>query len=119
MPKNNPSKKKRKFRLILDSAFANIKSFPKLVDKANLTHIVHTYGFPPSCSDEEIYQKGITEDRFILTINFKHFRKLVKAGRPGIIGIESQLTNEQIDKLVSDFVSRNDPKNFLGKAIKL
>lgn len=54
-----------------------------------------------------------------MTINFKDFKKLVKRGKPRIIGIESQLTNEEIDELVSNFVSTSNPQDYLGKAIKL
>lgn len=59
------------------------------------------------------------EDMFVLTINFKHFKKLVKKGRPGIIGIESQLSNVEIDELVSDFITGKNPADYLGQAIKI
>lgn len=103
----------------MDSAFTKPQAFPLLSKKANLTHIVHTYGFPPVCSDEEIYQKAIKEDRFVLTINFKDFKKLIKKEKPGIIGIESQLSNKEIDRLVSKFISGKNPDDFVGKAIKI
>lgn len=119
MRNNKVAKKTRKFRLLLDSAFANVNAFPKLKKKANLAHAVHTYGLSYQVEDKEIYQKAVTENRFVLTINFKDFRKLVKKGKTGIIGIESQLSNAQIDDLVSDFLSGKDPDNYLGKAIKL
>jgi len=117
---NSPSKKKRrKFKILLDSAFARSSSFPSLSKKANLTHIVHTYRFPPTCSDEEIYQKAVKENRFVLTVNFKDFKKLVKKGKPGILGIESQHSNQEIDRLVCKFLSNKDPDDYRGKAIKI
>lgn len=114
-----PKEQKRKFRLLLDSAFANSKSFPKLNKKVNLAHAVYDCGLSRQAEDEEIYQKAIEEDRFVLTINFKDFRKLVKRGKPGILGIESQLSNEEIDRLVSKFLSGKNPKDCIGKAIKI
>lgn len=81
--------------------------------------MVHSLGLHPQALDEEIYQKAIQENRFVLTINYKDFKKLVREDKPGIIAIESQLTNEQIDKLVSDFLSDKDPENYKGKAVKL
>lgn len=69
--------------------------------------------------DEEIYQKAVIENRIVLTINFKDFRRLVKKGQPGILGIESQLTNKEIDQKVSDFISDKDPGDFRGKAVKI
>lgn len=113
------SKHPKKFRLLLDSAFAKPSAFPKLKKKANLAHAVHDCGLSVQAEDKEIYQKAIEQNRFVLTINFKDFKKLVKAGKPGIIGIESQLTNDEIDKLVSGFLSAKDPEGYIGKAIKI
>ena len=102
--RNPKSKKKGKFRILLDSAFAKPDSFPKLKKKANLAHTVHDLGLSTQAEDTEIYQKAIEENRFVLTINFKDFRKLVKGAKPGILGIESQLTNLEIDKKVTRFI---------------
>ena len=117
--RKNKYLQKKKFRLLLDSAFAKPDSFPKLKKKANIAHVVHELGLSPQAEDEEIYQKAVSENRFVLTINFKDFKKLVKRGKSGIIGIESQLSNNVIDKLVSDFLSGKDPENYKGKAIKI
>lgn len=118
MPKAK-SLKKKKFRILLDSAFAKPGSFPKLKKKANLAHTVLDYGMSAQVEDEEIYQKAVRENRIVLTINFKDFRKLVKKGQPGVIGIESQLTNKEIDQIVSDFISDKNPEDFRGKAVKI
>lgn len=80
---------------------------------------MHDSHLPRQAEDQEIYQKAIQENRFILTINFKHFKKLVKKDKPGIIGIESQLSNREIDKSVTDFLSGKNPDDFIGKAIKI
>jgi hypothetical protein len=112
-------KKPKKFHFILDSAFAHPSKFTRLSKKANLVHAVLDLGLSPQVEDKEIYQKAIQEDRFVLTVNLKDFKKLVQPGKPGIIGIESQLTNEQIDKLVTKFISGKNPEDFLGKALKI
>lgn len=120
MPKNKHlQKKKKKFRILLDSAFAKCEAFPRLQKKANIAHVVHEYKLTPQAEDEEIYQKAVSENRFVLTINFKDFRRLVKPGKPGIIGIESQLSNNDIDKLVTNFLSDKNPEDFKGKATKI
>jgi len=113
------SRKKKKFRILLDSAFAKPDLFPKIKKRANVVHVVHNLGLPFQAEDEEIYQKATKENRFILTINFDDFKKLVKKGGPGIIGIESQLSNEQIDTKVYKFLANKDPKDFIGKATKI
>ena len=115
----NPQKKKRKFRLLLDSAFAKPRSFPKLKKKANIAHAVHNCGLSPQAEDQDIYQKAVEENRFVLTINFKDFKKLVKKEKSGIIGVESQLSNKEIDKYVTEFLSGKDPDEFIGKAVKI
>lgn len=73
----------------------------------------------PQAEDQEIYERAVKEDCFVLTVNFKHFKKLVKPSKPGIFGIEAQLANEEIDKIVTEFISGKDPKNYLGKAVKI
>ena len=73
----------------------------------------------PQAEDQEIYARAVQENCFVLTINFKDFKKLVKAGKPGIFGIEAQLSNEEIDSLVTQFISGKDPKNYMGKAVKI
>ena len=109
----------RKFRILLDSAFAKPESFPRLKKKANVAHAVHDLGLSPQAEDEEIYQKAVEKNRFVLTINFKDFKKLIKKGKPGIIGIESQLSNGDIDSKVTNFISGKNPEDYFGKAIKV
>lgn len=112
-------KKFKKFRLLLDSAFARPDQFIKLRKKANIAHSVHDYGLSFQAEDVDIYQKATTENRFVLTINYKDFRKLIKEGRAGVIGIDSQLTNKEIDEVVTEFIKGKNPDDFLGKAIKI
>lgn len=120
MPRINfPKKKKKKFRILLDSAFAKSELFPNLKKKSNLAHAVHNLRLSPQAEDEEIYQKANEEERIVLTINFKDFKKLVKEDKSGVIGIESQLTNQEIEKKVCDFIWGKDPVDFIGKAIKI
>lgn len=104
---------------MLDAAFARGESFPRLNKKANLAHIVFDYGLSPQCSDEEIYQKATLENRLVLTINFKDFRKLVKNNKSGVVAIPSELSNENIDSLLSEFVSGKNPQDYYGKAAKV
>ncbi len=116
--KNKPHAKK-KFRFLLDSAFAQPPAFPKLRKKANLAHAVYDLNLSTQAEDEEIYQKATEENRLVLTINFKDFKKLIKKNRTGIFGIESQLSNEKIDSKVTNFISGKNPDEFWGKATKV
>lgn len=104
---------------MLDSAFANIGSFPKFQKRANLAHAVNDCGLPPQAEDGEIYQKACQTDRFVLTINFRHFKTLVKSNYPGVIAIPSELSNKEIDGILCKFISGKDPRDYYGEAIKL
>jgi len=119
--RDKKAKKKhpKKFHLLLDVAFAKSEAFSRLKKKANLAHAVHDLGLSYRAEDKDVYEIAIKSNRFVLTINFKHFKKLVRNGKPGIIGIESQLSNDEIDRKVTRFLSGKDPDDFLGKAIKI
>lgn len=104
---------------MLDSAFAPAKDFPHLSKKANVKNAYFDLGLPKQCEDIEIYQKAIEDNRIVVTINFKDFNKLVKSHKPGIIGIPSQLTNADIDALLTKFVSLNRVEDCIGKSIKI
>lgn len=69
--------------------------------------MVHSLGLHPQALDEEIYQKAMQENRFVLTINYKDFKKLVREGKPGIIAIESQhsLTPERCKPKILRFIT--------------
>ena len=112
-------KKKAKFRFLLDSAFASASKFSKLSKKAKLIHPVHDLGLSAQTADKDIYKKAMENKCFVLTINFKDFRRFVKHGMPSVIGINSQLSNDAIDKLVTNFISGKNPDDYLGKAIKI
>lgn len=111
--------KKKKFRLLLDAAFAAPMIFQRLKKKANLAHVVHDLRLSRQASDEEIYELAVKENRLVVTINFKDFKKLVRRGKPGVIVIPPYLSNEDIDVKLSDFISGKDPEDFKGKAVKI
>lgn len=115
----SPKRKLKKFRLLLDSAFARPEKFTRLKKKANIAHCVQDSGLSYQAEDKDIYLKACQEKRFVLTINFQDFRKLVMPGKSGIIGIESGLSNEEIDSTVTEFISGKNPDDFIGKATKI
>lgn len=119
MHNKSPKKPFRKFKLLLDSAFAKPQAFPKLSKKSNVKHSVHDFGLSRKAEDKEIFEKAIQDERFVLTINLKDFKKLVKRDKPGVICIESQLSNKEIDEKVSKFISEKNPSDFFGKVIKV
>lgn len=119
MPQNKIIKKRRKFRFLLDSAFAAPDKFTKLSKKAKLIHPVVDLGLSPQTADKDIYQKALEQNCLVLTVNFKDFKKFLNRGKGGIIGINSQLSNSQIDEIVTEFISGENPNDYIGKATKI
>ena len=54
-----------------------------------------------------------------MTINYQDFRRLVKKGKTGIIAIPSELSNHEIDTLLSVFLSAKNPEEYRGKSVKV
>lgn len=121
MDKKTPKRQKkiRKFRLVLDSAFAKLSFFSKLSKKSKLYHCVYDFGLSRQAQDEDIYQKAYEENCFIITVNFDDFKKLVKSNGPGVLGIESQLTTARMDEKIAEFISGKNPDDYIGKAVKI
>ena len=113
------SPKRKKFRFLLDSVFASSSTFLELSKKSNLAHVVFDYHLSKQAEDKEIYELAIRENRFGITINFKDFRKLVKKNKPGIFGIEAQLTNKEIYQIETKFIHNKDPEDYFEKSIKI
>lgn len=81
--------------------------------------MVHNLGLSSQAEDKHIYQMAIEENCFVLTVNFKDFKKFVRKSRPGVIGIESQLSNQEVDELLVKFISGKNPGKFWGKSKKI
>jgi hypothetical protein len=43
----------------------------------------------------------------------------VRKGKPGIIGLPSELSNSDVDLVLTNFVSKHNSLECLGKAIKI
>ena len=76
------------------------------------------YKLSREAEDEEIYKLATQEDRIIVTQD-RRFNKQLKIHGTGIIVIPSYLTNQEIDILLTDFISDKNPEDFLGKATKI
>lgn len=119
MRNKNPKKKKHsKFRFLLDSAFAKPDIFRKLIKKASVKHIRHDFRLAPETEDQAIYQLASQEDMIIVTLDLG-FRKITNKKGAGVFILNSGLSNEQIDTILSDFISGENPQDYKGKATKI
>lgn len=105
--------------MLLDSAFAKPSTFRKLNKKAVVKHIRHDFDLSPQAEDEEIYNLAVKNKMFVVIMNYKHFKKLVRKNSPGVIVLDSGLSNEQIDIAILNFISDKNPLDFYGKTIKV
>lgn len=120
-PKKHPPhfrKKIKKFRFLLDAAFAGPNVFKIVSKKANLAHVYHTFHLSRQAEDEDIYILGCKEDRLIVSAD-NDFKKYVKKGGTGVLVIRSHLSNEQIDNLLLSFIKGRDPESCRGKVNKI
>ncbi len=109
---------KKKFRFLLDSAFAKPQAFKRLCKKANTAHTRHTYNLSAQAEDEQIYTLATAEKRIIVTQD-ADFKKWFKKKGAGVFMLPSYLTTSEIDSLLSNFILGKDPKDYLGKITKL
>ena len=103
----------------MDSAFANPVVFVKLRRRAVTKHIRHDFDLSPQAEDEEIYNLAAKNKMFVVTMNYKHFKKFVRKNLPGVFALDSGLSNEQIDTILSNFIASKNPKDYLGRATKV
>lgn len=111
-------KKRKKFKFLLDTAFAHPIVFKKLKSKSNLKHVRHDYNLSGQTDDKDIYNLAVQEGRFVITQD-DGFRKHIKKNKLAVIIVPSYLTTDEMDTLISDFISGKNPDDFLGKAIKI
>lgn len=52
-------------------------------------------------------------------MNHKHFKMFVRKNSPGIFSLDSGLSNEEIDKVLSKFLDGKNPADFYGKTTRI
>lgn len=118
MQRNKSSRKLKKFRLLLDTAFTHPDNLPRLNKIANVKHVRHAYSLPRTVEDEHIYNVAMSEKRCVITQD-DGFRKQVKNKQVAVFIVPSYLTVEEMDIVLSDFFRGKNPDDFVGKAIKI
>lgn len=106
-----------KFRLLLDVAFAKPFTFKRLIKKAVVKHARLDLKLSPQTEDREVYNRAVKLNMFVTTINYKDFKRfVVKKDKPGVLAIDSGLTNDEIDEVLTKFVTGKNPLDYYGKA---
>lgn len=120
MPRKSGKRKKfYKHKLLLDEQFPLRHFFPRTNAKFDLKHLVGDF-HRSGLSDQEVYQFALTQERLTVTLNIKHFQKLInESDLTGIIGVTGNLKFDQIDKKLSSLLLRSGKKELYGKLTKI
>lgn len=118
-PKSGKRKRFYRHQLLLDEQFPLRNFFPRTNARFNLKHIVGDY-HKSGLLDQEIYEFAVKQERLIVTLNIKHFKKLIKPDdKTGIIGITGNLKLDQIDKKLSSLLLKSNKRELYGKLTKI
>ena len=112
------SKKIRRFRLLFDSSFPRKEVLLRLSKKANISHVVQDYNYPNQSEDRDIFDLATKVDRFVVTVNKKHFKKFLDKIKPGIVILPSGLSNEELEKSLIKLIANKNPDDFYGKILE-
>lgn len=103
-----------KFRLLLDEGLPHRRQFHILNSRFNVKHIVGDFK-SSGLEDPEVYKRAISENRLLVTLNERDFRKLVRKNSLGIIGISGNMTTAHIDKKLNALLTKSKPKDLFGR----
>lgn len=104
-----------KHKLLLDEGFHLRNNFSALNQRFNVKHVKADLGYS-GLSDLEVYQLALKQKRLVVTLNERDFRDLAKISKEtGIIGVSSNLSDEQIDKKLTALLNKASKTSLFGK----
>ena len=89
------SKKRKKYKLLLDEGLPLPVSFPTINDFHDISHIalIKKRGI----SDQVVYDLANNEGRIPVVLNTKDFKSLIKVDAVSVICLSSNITNKNAD----------------------
>lgn len=90
------SKKQKRHNLLLDEGLPPKETFPSLNNYHKVNHIKHDFKMGKA-KDLNVYKKAEKEKCLVVVFNTKDFKPLIKAGKPSVISLSTNLSNKQID----------------------
>jgi len=110
-----PKRRRYRFKLLLDENFPSRKKLVRLNNRYDVKHIsedVRLFGI----SDAKVCAYAQKEHRILVTFNVKHFKnQQFITSSFGIVGVSTNLSNDQIDKKLSAFFSKITPNILRGR----
>lgn len=104
-----------RFKLLLDENFPPRSKLSRLNHRYSLKHIKEDLN-ETGLEDPQVYKIAEKLERIIVTFNDKDFRGMVgESKKTGIIGVSTNLSNEQIDKKLTAFLKKKRPCDLYRK----
>lgn len=94
------------------------KHFPRLNNFHKLQHIVEDCR-QKELKDPKVYEYACANALILVTLNKKHFTKIVAKNGSGIIGISGNMTPDQIDNKLLAYLKKHSPQQLKGKYIQI
>ena len=91
-----PSKKHRRFKLLLDEGLPPKEAFPQVNNLHDVKHIKHDLK-KGGTNDANVYLLAKKQERIVVVLNTKDFKPLIKSGWPSVIALSTRITNRQGD----------------------
>lgn len=107
-----------KHSLLLDECCAVKEYYPRINNFHRVQYIVADCK-QTKLSDPEVYKYACNHGLLLITLNKKHFNKIVHKDGSGIIGVSGNMTPDQIDNKLSAFLRRHSSAQLKGQYFQL
>lgn len=108
------TRKLYKHKLLLDENFPSRMRLPKLNKLYDVKHLRDDFR-QGGIKDHSAYAVAVKNHRLFITFNYEDFRPMAeKSKESGVIGVSSNLPNDQIDTKLAAFLRRTNPKSLYG-----
>ena len=104
-----------KRKLLLDEGLYPRQYLKRLNSRYNVKHIKHDL-HKSGANDQDVYTIACKEKRVIITYNVKDFKKFASKNKDsGVIGVNSNLLADHLDKELNALLAKNASKSLYGK----
>ena len=90
-----PSKKRKKYKLLLDEGLPLPQSFPNINSYHDIVHIAQSKN--RGKKDQDIYKLANNENRIPVVLNVKDFKPMIKQTTMSTIALSPNITDRQAD----------------------
>lgn len=112
------SQKQKRYNLLLDEGLPPKEIFPSLNNYHKVSHIKHDFKMGKA-KDPDVYKKAYKEKCLVVVFNTKHFKPLIKIGKPSVISLSTNLSNKQIDLKIYKMLKKLKHNEEVGHLISL